>query len=267
MTLRKQPVVYLPHGGGPLPILGHHGHQHLISFLTQFGLNTPKPDAIVVVSAHWESHCVSVTSHPQPTLIYDYYGFPPEAYAVSYPVPGAPNLAQEISKALHLAGIESQLDCDRGIDHGVFIPLMLAFPKADVPCIQLSLKAGLHAEEHIAIGEVIRTLSLPQRNILILGSGFSFHNMAAFGHNDDNANHANEAFQSWLMSTCTSNDVNETKLRLIDWQSAPSARFCHPREEHLIPLHVCFGAASETPAKVIFDNEVIGKRVLGFAWR
>lgn len=261
----KADMIYLPHGGGPMPVLGGTGHEKMIAFLRDLSGRIPMPDEILVISAHWEEEVPTVISSENPGLLYDYYGFPEEAYRIKYPVPGNPGLANEITDLLENNGIESKRDSERGFDHGVFIPLMLIYPEASVPVTQLSLKRGLDAAEHIRIGRALR--GLLDRDILIIGSGFSFHNMQAFSFKgNESPDKDNEAFQDWLIETCCEigNDEDREK-RLVNWTSAPGARYCHPREEHLLPLHVCQAMAG-TEGQVVFDDYVVGKRALAILW-
>ena len=198
-------------------------------------------------------------------MFYDYYGFPEKAYEITYPAPGSPALANNILNLLNKAGIPSRIDSQRGFDHGLFIPLKLMYPQADIPSIQLSLIRGLDARIHIALGNALR--GLLGQNILVIGSGFSFHNLQAFFQQSSGApDPANEAFQDWLIETCTGSlTQSEREQSLIEWEGAPYARYNHPREEHLLPLHVCAGMANK-PARLIFDDQILAKRALAFLW-
>lgn len=264
-------VMSIPHGGGPLPIMDDPQHQSLISFLSNAGPSIGQPSAIVLVSAHWECRQPTLTSGPSPELIYDYGGFPPETYQLKYPAPGAPDVADRAAQMLIEGGFDPLLDPDRGFDHGVFVPLLLMFPDAQIPVIQLSLLDSLDPAAHIEMGSAIAPLV--QDDVLILGSGFTFHNMAAFGSAMSNpgaagaADPGNEAFEDWLSETCTSADLDEPvrSKRLSEWAEAPGARHAHPREEHLLPLHVCYGAGAG-PAAQVFDDTILGKRSSGYAW-
>jgi len=262
----KAQVVYFSHGGGPLPILGDPGHKAMIEFMQRLPSQLRKPDAILVISAHWEEAVATLLGANRPPLFYDYYGFPEEAYRLTYPAPGSPDLASRIVELLHGSHIASRIDAERGFDHGLFIPLKLMYPQADIPSLQLSLVRGLDPTAHIALGKALR--SLTNENILVIGSGFSFHNMSAFSWGGTGQSDVrNDAFQEWLIETCTgSNSQKDREQRLVDWEKAPSARYCHPREEHLIPLHVCAGM-SEAEAKVIFDDHILGKRAVAFLWQ
>jgi 4,5-DOPA dioxygenase extradiol len=264
-TENRARIAYFSHGGGPLPLLGDPGHRAMIDFMTGLPSRFGKPYAILVVSAHWEESTATLLGAEHPEMFYDYYGFPEEAYKVKYPAPGSPRLARRIVDALEDARISARLDPQRGFDHGLFIPLMLMYPEADVPCLQLSLLRGLDPAAHIALGQALR--GLRDENLLVIGSGFSFHNMGAFAWEGPAApDPANDAFQDWLIETCAGPlPQPEREGRLVKWESAPSARYCHPREEHLLPLHVCLGMA-DGPAEVIFDDRILDKRSVAFLW-
>ncbi len=258
--------VYFSHGGGPLPILGDPTHSAMIDFMKKLPSSINKPDAVLVVSAHWEAQNPTVLASPSPAMLYDYYGFPEEAYSIQYPSPGNPEFASVVTDLLEKAGIKSRSDSDRGIDHGVYIPMKMMYPDADIPTIQLSLVKGLDPEIHLTIGEAL--LGLTEQNILLIGSGFSFHNMQAFDWSGSNRqDDINDAFQDWLIDTCTGDMPAEARKKLLmDWKTAPGARYCHPREEHLLPLHVCSSCAA-APAEKIFDDYILGKRAVAFLWR
>ena len=259
------PVLFIPHGGGPLPLLGDPGHRQVVDFLQSLSSRIPRPPVICVISAHWEASVATITSGITPSLIYDYYGFPEEAYAIEYPAQGAPELAQKLFAALQKKGIPVRLDEQRGFDHGLFVPLKLMFPEAKIPCVQLSLLNHLDPTVHIAIGKALRPLR--RDNVMFIGSGFSFHNMQAFFSDSQGLDQKNADFEEWLIDTCTNQNLSfvERISRLIAWQQAPTARYCHPREEHLLPLHVCAGLA-EGPAELVFDGEVLGKKTCAFVW-
>lgn len=263
-------ILYIPHGGGPLPLMNHGGHKDLTAFLSGLVKGQAKPTGILVISAHWERDIPVITSGPAPHLIYDYFGFPEAAYQISYPAPGSPALARQAADLLTANRISTRLDPDRGFDHGMFIPLALMLPDADVPCIQISLCADLDPTAHLSVGEALSPLL--KENIWVLGSGFSFHNMGAFdlsGAGDLPADEDdNRAFQAWLDQTCTGPGLTpkERKDRLVRWENAPHARFCHPREEHLLPLMVCAGMAGCRPAERIFDKAIMGRQALAFSW-
>jgi len=264
--MKKGRALFIPHGGGPLPLLGDPGHAKLTRFLQQIGRDLPRPEAIIVISAHWEQPLVSVTASAAPELIYDYGGFAPESYQIQYPAPGNPALAQTITDRLQAQSIACRLDTQRGFDHGLFVPLKLMYPQADIPCLQISLLHSLDAQQHLQLGHALQPLL--EENILLLGSGLSFHNLRAFFTPlDEIQQRQNHAFEDWLIETCCTEKLSGTQReqRLIDWQKAPHARWCHPREEHLLPLHVCAGAAQER-GQLVFSDTINGIRCSAFLW-
>ncbi len=258
-------IVYFSHGGGPLPILGDAGHQAMVDFMTRLPSRLRRPDAILVISAHWEEKIATLTGARNPPLFFDYYGFPEEAYTLTYPVPGSPELAHRIVDILGGHNMPARLDSRRGLDHGLFIPLKMMYPQADIPSLQLSLLSDLNPAVHIDLGRALRDLR--SENILVVGSGFTFHNMRAFSWQGINEpDPANDVFQDWLIELCTAPLSSfERERRLVEWEKAPSARYCHPREEHLLPLHLCC-AMADTPATLIFDDHIMGKRATAFLW-
>ncbi|MGP9800642.1 DODA-type extradiol aromatic ring-opening family dioxygenase [Rheinheimera sp. NSM] len=265
MTSSLAPVLYLPHGGGPLPLLGDPHHQALTQFFAQLGDKLATPAAILVISAHWESPQPALTAAENPSLLFDYSGFPAQSYQLSYPAPGHPQLAAQIAEKLQQAGFAAELNPGRGWDHGVFVPLLLLRPQADIPVLQLSLLKGLDAKAHIALGEAISFLRA--QNVLIIGSGMSFHNMQAFFNANLVSDSQLEAFNQYFIDSLQPQySYAEQAQRLINWQQAPDARLMHPREEHLLPLHVCFGAAKGSTAQVLFNDKVLQKAVLAFGW-
>lgn len=258
--------LFISHGGGPLPLLGDEGHQQVVSCLQQIAAAIPKPKAMLIISAHWECELPTITASPQPELIYDYTGFPAEAYDIKYPCAGEPQLAHQVYQLLNEAGIEAVLDDSRGLDHGVFVPMTIMYPEADIPCVQLSLVATLDENQHIAIGDALTSLS--EEQVLIVGSGFSFHNLKAFFSADSlEAQQQNHDFEQWLLDTCSDQALSETERseRLVNWLQAPGARYCHPRHEHLLPLHVCYGAA-KAAAKQSFVVDILNKQSSMYLW-
>lgn len=261
----KGQILYISHGGGPLPLLGDEGHDKMVRFLKGLPAVLRRPDEILVLSAHWEEAVPTLIEAERPSLYYDYYGFPEESYAFEYPAAGNPELERTIRRLLQEQSIDCGSDKRRGLDHGVFIPLMLLYPDAPVPVTQLSLVRGLDPREHLELGRALR--GLLERNILIIGSGFSFHNMARFLMGGrESADPENDSFQDWLIEVCAGTDNEQDRLKTLEeWEKAPGARYCHPREEHLLPLHVCAGLAA-SPGRVVFDDYILGKRSVAFAW-
>lgn len=262
------PVIFVPHGGGPLPLMDDPQHFQLTEFLANLGKTIPRPESILVITAHWEENIATISSSAKPEMIYDYYGFPPETYHFNYSAPGEPDLAHKILQLLDKNSIKASLDANRGYDHGTFVPLMLIYPDADIPVVQLSLLKSLDPAAHIEIGKAIA--SLREQGVLIIGSGMPFHNMKAFFSGESKTRERSEAFADWLNETLINSELNiaEKKQKLIAWKKAPEAIFSHPREEHLLPLHVCFGAASVlTPdALQIFSGLLFNTRITAYRW-
>jgi 4,5-DOPA dioxygenase extradiol len=263
---QKAQIVYFSHGGGPLPILGDPSHEAMLDFMRQLPAQLRRPDAILVISAHWEEDSATLLNAPYPPMFYDYYGFPEEAYSITYPAPGSPAFVGRIAQILQAADIPSRFDNERGFDHGLFIPLKMMYPQADIPSTQLSLLRGLDPAAHISLGKALS--GLLDENVLVIGSGFSFHNLREFSWQGEyEPDPRNEAFQNWLINVCTEvGSKHDREQLLVDWEKAPSARYCHPREDHLLPLHVCVGMA-EKPGKVVFDDLIMGKRAIAFLWQ
>ncbi|MEK9555839.1 MAG: class III extradiol ring-cleavage dioxygenase [Gammaproteobacteria bacterium] len=258
-------AIFVSHGGGPMPILGDPQHKELVNSLQSLPQRLRRPDYIVVCSAHWETQKISITSAAKPELLYDYYGFPDDSYRLQYPCPGAPDLANDIADVLSQHGMEVELDEQRGLDHGVFIPLMLMYPNADIPVLQISLCESLDPNAHLQLGKALSSLSTS--NILFVGSGFSFHNMRGFFSSDDRIFEANRQFEDWLTKTLCSEELTleDREKRLLRWSAAPGARLCHPREEHLLPLHVCFGI-TQSRADSSIQTRVLDRFASHFIW-
>lgn len=259
-------ILYFPHGGGPLPLLNDPGHAKLNRFLRGYPDTITKPDAIVVISAHWEESVISITAAQSPSLLFDYYGFPPETYDYQYPAPGHPQLAERVHGMFQQAEINARLDHARGFDHGLFVPLLLMYPDAEIPCIQVSLSTSLDPALHVRIGQALN--GLKNDNLLILGSGFSFHNMQALmSKRDDTIDDRNHEFETWLAKTCTDKNLSEPEREklLIQWESAPHGRYCHPREEHLLPLQMCYGITQQA-ATLVFQDQVAGFIASAYQW-
>jgi 4,5-DOPA dioxygenase extradiol len=249
------PAVFVNHGGGPLPLLGRQPElvEHMKEVRTKW-LPQRKPDAIVVLSAHWESDPIQILASPNPSMLYDYSGFPPETYKYEYPAPGSPELANKIKNLLDKNGLKSELNDQRGFDHGVFIPLMIMYPEADIPVVAVSLHSSLSADINIQIGKALEPLR--DENILLLGSGYTFHNMHGFFHPSEKTYKASTDFNAWLKDAITNESGNAILEKLEAWEKAPGARISHPREEHLIPLFMVAAAASgsEATPEVILDT-------------
>ncbi|MFC4157846.1 dioxygenase family protein [Chitinimonas lacunae] len=203
----------------------------------------PKPDAIVVASAHWSISIPAVSASPSPSTIHDFFGFPAELYRIQYRPPGAVDLAREVAERFEAAGLRQVgIDPARGLDHGAWVPLREMYPAADVPVIQIALQARLGPRHHYQLGQALRGLGA--RNVLVLASGSLTHNLheaMAAQEGDPVPDYVLE-FQAWMAEKLGDGDLDA----LLDYRvQAPDAARAHPTEEHLLPLFVALGAAAE----------------------
>ena len=252
----RTPTVYIPHGGGPCFFMNWNPAgmwDEMGDYLKRLPQDVGEtPKALLIVSAHWEEADFTVQTKPAPALFYDYYGFPEQTYHLNWPAPGSPELARRVTELAAEAGITVKSDDSRDYDHGVFIPMLMAFPEAGIPTIQLSLKRGLNPAEHIALGKVLAPLR--DEGVLIIGSGMSFHSIPRLmGRDATNSGPASHAFDDWLQAA-----VTQDPARLADWAQAPSAHDCHPREEHLVPLMVVAGAANGDAGRTSYHEDSLG---------
>lgn len=256
MSTTRMPSAYISHGGGPCFFMEWNPRNEwdaLRAALEGIGPSLGRtPSAIVVVSAHWETPVFAVNANPRPGLIYDYTGFPAHTYQLSYPAPGEPSLAARISELLAGAGLAHQIDPTYGWDHGVFIPLKVMYPDAEVPIVAMSVRRDFDPEAHLELGRALAPLR--DEGVLIVGSGFSFHHFGNFGRQDYAV-----PFDDWLNEAMVQ-PAAERWHRLANWTEAPYARQAHAREEHLLPLMVAAGAADDVPARNIFRDSVMGTK-------
>jgi aromatic ring-opening dioxygenase catalytic subunit (LigB family) len=219
------------------------------------------PKAVLIITAHWEERAFTLGSSPAPGMVYDYGGFPAHTYSVVYPAPGAPELATRVQGLLQEAGLPVALDSERGYDHGTFVPLAVMYPDAQVPVLQMSLRAGLDPAEHIALGRALAPLR--DEDVLIVGSGLSYHNLRNFGAG---GRAPSKAFDVWLQEVMAAAPAVRAEA-LVNWESAPAARICHPREEHLLPLMVAVGAAYDDAAECVYHDEAVFGGVTASSFR
>ena len=253
MSTRTLPTFFVSHGGGPWPWMKNETgplyaelERSLRAMPAQIG---ERPKAVLMVSAHWEAPEFTLMTNPAPGMLYDYGGFPEHTYHVTYPAPGAPAVAARVRELLEAAGMPVREDAQRGYDHGMFSPMAVIWPEADVPVVQLSLKRGLDPRTHLALGRALAPLR--DEGIVIIGSGLSYHNLRAFG---PQAKAPSAAFDGWLDATLAIPDATSRADTLAAWETAPAARLAHPREEHLIPLMVAVGAAERDPAVRVYHE-------------
>lgn len=253
------PSLFIPHGAGPCFFMRwtmgpEDMWLQLGNWLRTLSISLPvRPKAILVISAHWESDQFTLGAASSPSLIYDYRGFPAQTYELTYPAPGAPWLAEQAYASLNSAGLQACVDTQRGLDHGAFVPFKLIFPDADIPILQMSLRKDLDPGAHLAAGAALAHLR--EENVLIVGSGMSFHNLQPTGAAVGNRA---QVFDDWLAETMACEPL-ERYRRLCHWQLAPQARFAHPRAEHLLPLMVACGAAAGQPARRVYAERLAGQ--------
>ena len=263
----KLPTWFIPHGGGPCFFMDWnppHAWNRMADFLKNLAATLPRtPKAIVMVSAHWLTPNPSVSSGAQPDLIYDYYGFPQHTYELTYPAAGSPALAEQIVQTLTAAGLASGADASRGFDHGMFIPLKLIFPEANIPVVQLSLQQSLDPVQQLATGRGLQAVR--DQDVLIIGSGMSFHNMRAYGN--PKYGPVSDAFDEWLTHAVEASPQERDRL-LSNWEQAPGARDCHPprAEEHLLPLMTVAGAAGSDVGRKVFSDRVMETTLSAFSF-
>jgi 4,5-DOPA dioxygenase extradiol len=229
-----QPAVFVSHGS-PMMALepGRAG-----AALARLGRDLPRPKAILVVSAHWETVSPAVSAAPRPETIHDFGGFPRALYELQYPAPGAPALGAWVKALLDAAGLPTALDAARGLDHGAWVPLRYLYPDADVPVTQLSIQPDRSPLHHYRMGEALRPLL--DDGVLILASGSLTHNLQEWrGRTGDAPREYVAEFQGWVDRTINQRDI----AALLDYRRlAPHAARAHPTDEHWLPIYVALGA-------------------------
>eukprot|EP00026_Physarum_polycephalum_P011821 Phypoly_transcript_12065.p1 GENE.Phypoly_transcript_12065~~Phypoly_transcript_12065.p1 ORF type:complete len:280 (+),score=42.00 Phypoly_transcript_12065:174-1013(+) len=266
----RLPVAFISHGGGPSFFMdakpgesfyyvsnGSDAMKSLQSLPKQLGAEKPK--AIVIITAHWESsHKVLVSGKLEYTrLLYDYGGFPEHTYKLQYRAPAHHLLAKRITEMLNEKGIGSDLDMARNWDHGVFIPLKVMYPNADIPVVAISVLQSYDPQVHINIGKALAPLR--DEGILILGSGYATHNSA--GVLEKKIQFVDAA------SDVITNATPEVREKtFVEWEKLPGAREAHRQEDHLMPLHVIIGAAGEDKGTTLFRIDTLGGRMTFCNW-
>ncbi|KAL9093036.1 MAG: hypothetical protein Q9165_004174 [Trypethelium subeluteriae] len=274
-TMPRAPVVSISHGGGPLPILGDKGHEQIVKSLrTRFPellkLGTPEaPRAIVLVTAHWSERNPTISNAKKHRLLYDYYGFPPESYELKYDADGSPDIAKEVAEAMKGIGLKPVMDTERGWDHGVFVPMLLINPAANVPIVQVSVLASESPADHWKMGRALSALR--DSNIAIIGSGFaSFHNLRLMFSGitaDPEFRERNEAWSKAVTDAVLEEHVEEREKKIKSWRDWPAAYEMHPRggAEHFLPLIVCAGAAGEGSG-LSYTDKYMGLDMHSYYW-
>jgi len=235
---QRLPALFVSHGAPSLPLdVAHPTH----AFLKGLGAALPTPRAILVISAHWDTPVPTLTTSAHPDTVHDFYGFPEALYRMRYPAPGSMDLVQETAALLQGAGLEVHADPERGLDHGAWVPLLLMYPQAQIPVVQLSLQTGAGATHHLAIGRALAPLR--DKGVLILASGGATHNLREFFRPTPGQDESYVArFSAWLKDTLEKGDTDS----LVDYRRrAPDAVRAHPSEEHFFPVLVAAGAAGK----------------------
>ncbi|OJD30810.1 extradiol ring-cleavage dioxygenase [Diplodia corticola] len=271
----RAPVICVSHGGGPMPILGDPEHEKLVKSMRErvpaiLRLGTPEqPRAIVLVTAHWSERNPTISNGQEHSLLYDYYGFPPETYQLKYDAPGAPDVANEVAEAMRAEGLKPEFDGDRGWDHGVFIPMLLINPKANIPIVQMSVLNSEDPVEHFRMGQALSKLR--DSNVAVLGSGFpSLHNLRAMFSGmtqQPSFKSRNDAWNRAVNEAVAEEEPEERRKKLEEWRKFPGAYDMHPRggAEHFLPLIVCAGAAGEAKGKV-YSDKFMGLDMFSYYW-
>jgi len=244
--MNRVPTLFLSHGS-PMnaiePGVAGHGWVAL-------GRTLPRPRAILIASAHWETSVPMLTGNPRPETIHDFGGFPRELYELRYPAPGSPELAARAVALLKAADITAGIDGCRGLDHGAWVPLRFMFPAADVPVVQLSLQPALGPAHHFRLGRALAALA--DDGVLVIGSGHATHNLHDWMSNrrrQEPLRYA-QAFARWLHERLAAHD---TDALIAYREQAPDAVRAHPSDEHFLPLFVAVGAVG---------NEVAAERII-----
>ena len=242
----RMPVLYLSHGAPPLA-----DDTRWTGELRRWSAGLPRPQSILIISAHWEHAPVAVSATETVPLLYDFWGFPERYYQVRYPAPGAPGLARSVAALLAAPGRAVYADPQRGLDHGAYVPLAEMYPDAGIPVLQLSMPT-LDPGQLLAVGE--RLAPLRDEGVLIIGSGFTTHNLAAFKPHlppDYQPPSWSAEFDAWAAETMARRDVDA----LADFlRKAPAGRIAHPRTEHFAPLFVSLGAADAGESRSVIDG-------------
>ncbi|MGB3386486.1 MAG: class III extradiol ring-cleavage dioxygenase [Pseudaminobacter sp.] len=248
------PTLFISHGG-PNIVLSDTPARHYLETVSSL---IPRPKAIVIVSAHFETEGVAVVFDPKPEMIYDFGGFASELYQMVYPAPGDPTLAARVFDLLRDAGLKPQRIDKRGYDHGTWTPLKLAFPEADIPIVQVSIDPNRDAAWHYSLGQALS--GLREEGVLLVGSGHITHNLRAYfsvmrqGAEPDPALAGKvTAFTGWFSEKLAQNDTES----LLNWKKkAPFPDENHPSDEHLMPIFFAFGAAGASPiARRVHDSK------------
>ncbi len=245
------PTYFISHGGGPwpwVPPMRDFFAPLEASLKQMIADHGARPKAILMISGHWEADDVAIMGAARPPMIYDYSGFPPHTYEITYDAPGAPEVAARALGLLQNAGIAAHIDAKRGFDHGLYAPMEVMYPNADMPIFQVSMLKSYDPADHFAIGRALKPLR--DEGIMIVGSGLSFHNLRL---PRGVGKEPSAEFDAWLFEAMMS-APDARRQAMLNWESAPAARICHEEEDHLVPIFVALGAAEDEPAERIYHH-------------
>ncbi|MFC2993868.1 DODA-type extradiol aromatic ring-opening family dioxygenase [Acinetobacter sichuanensis] len=236
MNLQTLPGLFISHGSPMLAL----DPEQVGPALQRLSLNLPQPQAIIIMSAHWESEALEVSTAVRPETWHDFRGFPQELYEIRYPAAGHPELAEEILHLLAEAHIPAHANSTRPRDHGVWMPLLHMYPEANIPVVEISLPMNMSAEQIYQIGQVLAPLR--EKQILLIGSGSITHNLRELSWNGDNSNVPTWAstFRNYVVSKLTHSDYGA----VLDWQQIPFVQKNHPTLEHFAPLFFAMGTGT-----------------------
>ena len=245
------PTVFVSHGAPDMELT----QPPVAAFLSELAQRIPRPEAILCISAHWDTEQPVLSGASEPEIIHDFFGFAQELYTMTYPAPGNPELAKEVQRMLSDEGIDAAVDSRRGLDHGTWVPLRLMYPAADIPVIQLSVQSNLPPEHHLKVGRLLQ--SLRDQDVLILGSGGVTHNLMEFHRHSIDAPPLDQAaaFDRWLEDCITGGREPEV-LQYAAY--GPYARWNHPSQEHFLPLFVPLGASGGEPGVKLHQSFTYG---------
>ena len=260
------PVLFLSHESPMLWDTPSAARDFLTHLAKDQTLNFPTPKAVLLVSAHWNTAEVAVSSAATPSIIYDFGGFPEHYYTIKYPAPGAPDIAQQVVELGRKLGIAVNVDEKRGLDHAAWIPLGLVFPEANIPIVTLSVQPRASTAHHFNVGKMLA--SLRDQGVLIIGSGTATHNLGAFfGGTPPLINAPSEAYAKEFIAWIRSN-IDQPE-RIINYRKeAPNAAKTHPTPEHFLPLIVALGAGHPDNVTCIHETYNYGHFAMAsFLWR
>ena len=265
MTNQRLPVCYLSHGGGPWPWIPESAAQYATLDGSLKALRARvegRVRAVLLVTAHWEAGVFGFSGAEKPGMIYDYGGFPPHTYEITYAAPGKPDLARQAAQLVAAGGLQAGIDPARGFDHGTFSVMQALWPEANMPLVQMSIRHDYDPAAHLAAGRLLAPLR--DERVLILGSGLSYHNLRMLNPAGHDPSHQ---FDGWLQDTLLHSAPDVRDQRLTAWEQAPSARIAHPREDHLLPLMVAAGAAGDDAPEMIYhEDSFMGVAASSFGW-